>query len=173
MASGFWWRHETTVGNQNRSRAAAISRLLLCEDMLERPVHFGDVDLAAEQTTEEAILVEDSCVSCHSALHPIAASLFGFWWFDDRDDGEMRVYHPEREQLGPEYLSVEPVWFGLPIEAPVKLGWRIAEDDGFLACTVEGAVEGFLRRDAEPDEREFLAGLREDFSASEMHYTEL
>lgn len=173
MTSGFWWRHDTTVGNRNRSRAAAISRLLLCEDMLERPVHFGDVDLAADQSTEEAILVVDSCVSCHSALDPIAASLFGFWWFDNRDDGEMSVYHPEREQLGPEYLSVEPAWFGLPIEAPVELGWRIAEDDRFFACAVEGAVEAFLRRESEPDEREFLDGLRDDFTASDRRYTDL
>jgi hypothetical protein len=34
-------------------------------------------------------------------------------------------------------------------------------------------VEAFLRRESEPDEREFLDGLREDFAASDLRYTEL
>ncbi len=173
MTSGFWWRYDTTVGNRNRSRAAALSRLLLCQDMLDRPVVFGDIDLTDEDSTELAVLTEDTCVSCHSALDPIAASLFGFWWYDNKDDTEVSTYHPEREQLGAEYLSVEPAWFGLPLDGPVELGWRISEDDRFVRCAVQGAAQAFLRRDVETEERALVDGLQESFLAADLRYTGL
>ena len=42
--NGLWWRYTTTDSNMNRRRAAAISRLLLCEDYLVRPVAFSEAD---------------------------------------------------------------------------------------------------------------------------------
>ena len=40
--NGLWWRYVTSNSNMNRSRVAAISRILLCEDYLERPVSFSE-----------------------------------------------------------------------------------------------------------------------------------
>ena len=40
MSNGLWWRYYTTPNNYNRSRAAALSRLFLCEDFLLRPIKF-------------------------------------------------------------------------------------------------------------------------------------
>ena len=50
--NGLWWRYITNRSNMNRARAAAISRLLLCEDMLARPISFAgsDVDLSDLET---------------------------------------------------------------------------------------------------------------------------
>ena len=42
--NGLWWRYTTTDSNMNRTRAAAISRLLLCEDFMARPVSFAGDD---------------------------------------------------------------------------------------------------------------------------------
>ena len=47
MTNGVWWRYYTTPNNFGRTRAAAISRLLLCEDYLLRPISFESPSLCA------------------------------------------------------------------------------------------------------------------------------
>ena len=65
-----------------QGRAAALSRLLLCEDPLARPVssrHF--VTELGTASTENAIRQNPACTSCHATLDPLAASLLvsGGW----------------------------------------------------------------------------------------------
>ncbi|MFT4976410.1 MAG: hypothetical protein ACI8S6_002307, partial [Myxococcota bacterium] len=115
--NGLWWRHVTDESNANRRRAAAISRLLLCEDFLSRPISFSALDVAAvdEESAAAAIKEEPACAGCHSTLDPLAASLFGFWWFEEHNISETGYYHAEREALSDQILGTRPAWFGQPL----------------------------------------------------------
>lgn len=161
--NGLWWRYTTNTSNMNRGRSAAISRLLLCEDVLSRPV---DVSFAGATITdpEAAARTEPACLSCHASLDPVAASLFGFWWLNMYSTVEETRYHPEREQLY-EDLGVEPGWYGEPIEGLSELGWAVAQDPRFYRCAVESFAEGYWRRSPGVDDFDTIEAFRADFVA--------
>jgi len=111
--NGLWWRYYTTLQNLNRGRAAAISRLLLCEDMLSRPINLsGNVDAINSGNLSDAIRENPYCQGCHTTLDPLAANLFGFVVSVEQSGVEMAYYHPEREHYGADALGVTPAWFG-------------------------------------------------------------
>ena len=76
--NGLWWRYITTESNMNQGRAAAISRLLLCEDYLSRPITFtaADADVSDQRRPSRPTRTAWPAMS----LDPVAASLFGTWW---------------------------------------------------------------------------------------------
>ena len=166
--NGFWWRYVTNPSNMNRGRAATLSRLLLCQDILSRPVSLsGTVSLAEDAS--EALRTNPACVACHAAIEPLAASLFGFYWFTQYNKAEMTVYHPERELLGStsNYLSVPPEYFGVPINGLAGLGDAIVDDPRFDRCAVETASELLWRRDVdEVADFATVEALRDDFRLS-------
>ncbi len=143
--NGMWWRYTTTTANMNRRRASIISKLLLCEDYLARPVAFSEADTSSS-TTADAAKEDPYCLACHSSLDPIAASLFGFWWLSLYSEIEETTYHPEREALWDEYLGVAPGWYGKPISGLPDLGVSIALDSRFYACAVESMATTLWRR---------------------------
>jgi hypothetical protein len=149
MTNGLWWRYYTTPNNYNRSRAAALSRLFLCEDFLTRPISFEAVAILDRESLNEDIQTIPACVGCHSTLDPLAASLFGFWWFDIYTPVELNSYHAEREQMGPYYLETEMAWFGEPMADPADLGPLLAADPRYTRCAVEVAAKALWRRPAE------------------------
>jgi hypothetical protein len=160
--NGLWWRYFTTFFNQNRSRAAAISKLLLCEDLLNRPISFSENgDLLAAEDVTGMVLSEPTCQGCHVTIEPLAATLFGFWWMNDNSAPEMQTYHPEREVLGSVELGVEPSYFGKPIAGFAELGHAIAEDERFSRCAVQSMAEALWHRPV---------GLY-DFEALELAHT--
>lgn len=148
--NGLWWRYDTDVSNMNRRRVAAISRLLVCHDVLSRPVRLGD---SASEDIENAVQTDPACKTCHAALDPAAAALFGFWTVIEYSEVEHAHYHPERELLYDRYLGVEPASYGIPVSGPQALGQAIAEDPRFQACAVQRFSEGFLRRSTTREER--------------------
>jgi hypothetical protein len=163
MSNGLWWRYYTTPNNYNRSRAAALSRLFLCEDYLLRPIKFSAPALLDRESLNAATREVATCAGCHNTLDPLAANLFGFWWYDIYDTAEMTSYHPEREQLGADYLERDPAWYGIPMEGPVELGPYIAADDRFTRCTVERMAEALWRRSPDLDDFFTLDRLHLDF----------
>jgi len=160
--NGLWWRYTTTTANMNRRRAAIISKLLLCEDYLARPVAFSEADTSTT-TTADAAKEDPYCLACHSSLDPIAASLFGFWWLSLYSEIEETTYHPEREALWEEYLGVAPAWYGKPISGLPGLGVSIAQDSRFYSCAVESMAETLWRRETTNEDAALLEGLRVDF----------
>ncbi len=162
-SNGLWWRYTATQSNMNRARAAALSRLLLCEDYLTRPVSFGATDSAL--STEETARSDPYCLGCHSSLDPIAASLFGFWWLNQYSEPEQTYYHPEREILWESALGTGPAWFGTPISGLSELGYMVATDSRFYTCAVETFAEGLWRRQSDLDDVAQLEALREAFVA--------
>ena len=146
-SNGLWWRYFTTFFNQNRSRAAAISKLLLCEDLLSRPISFSDdTNLLESDDVTGMVLSEPTCQGCHVTIEPLASMLFGFWWIDDYSAPEMDTYHPEREVLGSRELNVEPNYFGKPIAGFGELGYAISSDDRFSRCAVTSMAESLWHR---------------------------
>ncbi len=160
--NGFYWRYVTNVSNKSRGRAAAVSRLLLCSDMLSRPIVF---QRGQALDPEEAVRTEAGCVGCHATLDPLAASMFGFWWTIQYNPYEMESYHRERERLGPELLGTEPGWYGTPTDGLVDLGWAISHDPRFTRCAAESFAEELWHRPTDIDDYGTMETLRADFEA--------
>jgi hypothetical protein len=165
--NGLWWRYTTTDSNMNRGRAAAISRLLLCEDFLERPISFSEADTTTE-STEARAHKDPYCLACHSSLDPVAASLFGFWWLALYSEIEETYYHPEREALWELLLDVAPGWYGTPISGLSDLGVSVASDSRFYTCAVETLAETLWRRPITNDDAVVLEDLRVQFLEADV-----
>jgi hypothetical protein len=163
--NGLWWRYATTLNNMNRGRAAAVSKLLLCHDFLQRPVVIQGLDEFTEEALLAATQEEPSCQSCHATLDPLAANFFGFWWYDVKDATELSSYHPEREPLGATYMDLTPAWFGQPLEGVAALGPVVAADPRFQRCIVEQMAEQLWHRPLTDADFNLLSASEEDFAA--------
>ena len=173
MTNGLWWRYYTTPNNFSRSRASALSRLFLCEDFLTRPISFESLALLDRESQNEAIQTVPACVGCHSTLDPLAASLFGFWWFDIYAPAELNAYHPEREMLGPYYLETEMAWFGAPMADAADLGPFVAADPRFRACAVKSLAAALWRRNPDLADFDTLQALQAEFEAAGLRHKAL
>lgn len=169
VSNGLWWRYQSTDSNANRKRANQVSRILLCNDYLLRPIDFDrDVNLLDAEAVQDAISTDPGCVNCHNSLDPIAASLFGFWAFNEQSWVESVSYHPDRELLYDDYLGVSPSWYGQPTDSLTHLGQQIAGDPRFPDCAVERVYTGFLRREADLADTDALTRHREAFLAGDL-----
>lgn len=168
--NGLWWRYTTTMFNFNRARGAAVSRLLLCQDFLDRPVTFSAApSLLDEDGTNTATRTDPSCLACHAPLDPIGAALFGFWDYDQYDVNELTRYHPEREPLYDSFLGVAPAWFGTPIAGLNELGPVIAADPRFIRCAAQSTAEALWRRPEELGDFDEIEGFRDALMANDLH----
>ncbi len=162
--TAFWWRYGSNLANKNRHRANAVTRVLLCDDFLARPVSFDVSEVLGDgDDVEEAILTDPSCLACHASLEPIASYLWGFFYYTTGSLTETRIYHPAREQLWREQSGVAPAWYGDPATGLADLGVQIAGDPRFPSCAVEQVASGFWRRPVGPSDQEELDALREVF----------
>ena len=166
-SNGFWWRYDTTAFNYNRTRAAAIARLVLCNDYLEFDIEFESPSLTDAEGTEEAIRTNASCVACHQTLDPLSSLFFGFWAYDLYDPLELSRYHPEREPLGPEYLQVDPAWFGTPVNSLSDLATVVPADRRFPACAVQTFSTAMWRRPTTEDDSTVQESLLAEFEAND------
>ena len=144
-----WLRYPSAGGNANRSRANALSKMLLCDDYLARPIVLNRA--AVDQLTvdpETAISTNASCQSCHSTLDPLASHFFGFFVYDDDDptEGGASTYRPEREQGWRSYSGKSPGYYGTPTGNLTELGAMIAQDQRFADCAVQTVWEGLTQR---------------------------
>ena len=173
VSNGMWMRYPTSESNMNRERVAALTRLLLCEDYLERPVSFSRTAGLDQEQTAAALQTEPACMGCHSSIEPMAATLFGFYPGIAYNAFELDTYHPEREPLGPSILGVEPAYFGQPIEGLEELGARIAGDRRFSRCTASSAAETLWRRPVTVDDYDTVEALRQALLDSGFSYRAL
>ncbi|MBM74894.1 MAG: hypothetical protein CMK59_05800 [Proteobacteria bacterium] len=173
--NGLWWRYTTDESNMNRGRAAAISRILLCEDPLIRPVSFSTLDIEdpSDNSVETTIQSNPACQSCHATLDPLASSLFGFWWLELYSAIEHSQYHPEREFLGSEYLGVEMSYFGSPMQGFSDLGGHIAADSRLYTCAVKTIAKALWKRPIQDDDAATLHEIWKRFAASNFSSHEL
>jgi hypothetical protein len=143
-----WQRNPSMGGNANRHRANAISKMLLCDDYLSRPIVLSRA--AVDQLTldpEDAINSNIGCQSCHSTLDPLAANFFGFFTYDDNMGIDQTIYRPENEENWKFYANKEPGYYGRPTANIDEFAREITQDGRFVDCAVRTAFEGFTQRD--------------------------
>lgn len=163
-STGMWWRFGSTESNANRKRANTLTRLLTCNDYLERPIEFDrSFDLSDADAVTEALTTNKACVGCHSTLDPVASYLYGFWYGQASNPEDASYYHPDREALWLSTTDVPPGWYGQPGYSLEDLGAQIAGDPRFVECAVETAWELMLRRDREVADQDALTAHREAF----------
>ncbi len=173
MSSGLWWRYSTTLNNYNRGRALAVARHLVCHNFLDRPVDFEGVDDFTTEALLQATREVPGCVTCHSAVDPIASSLFGFWAFNNKDPYEVTRYHPEKEPLGEHYLGQPSEFFGTPVDSAAMLGPTIAADARFTRCTVQRFSASLWRRDVSAADMARLDELERSFEDGDLRLASL
>ncbi len=162
--NAMWWRYGSTESNANRKRANAVSRILLCNDYLSRPIDFErTVDLLDSEAVLDALGSDPACVGCHSTLDPLASYFYGFYYFDDATTDELTRYHPEREALWATLTDIAPAYYGVPGYNLRDLGEQMAADPRLVECAVETAFELLLRRDRLTEDMATLTAHREAF----------
>lgn len=167
--NGLWWRYMTNGSNANRGRANAISRILLCDDYLGKPIEFDrSVNLLDQGAVNDALKTNEGCLACHSTLDPLASYLWGFYYFnyDSRDD--TTYYHPERETYWEGYTEVAPGYYGESGYDLTDLGRQIAADPRLPQCLVKQSYELLLQREAALADTQALSDLRESFLAHDL-----
>lgn len=183
-------RHDTTVSNQNRARANAISSSLLCFDFLDRDIEVdGSVDLSDPEAVNNAVRENTSCAACHQALDPLGQF---FWIYDVRRpanqlqdypragaDDRVRFYHPERVRLARRvFPDLRAGYFGQrePEDAfwSVKdLGAMIADDPRFTLCAARRFYSYLAQVPLDEVPLEVASELQSSFIASELDAKEL
>jgi len=154
-----WMRYPSEGGNANRHRANAVSKMLLCNDYLSRPVVLSRA--AVDQLTispENAINTNTSCQSCHASLDPLAAHFYGF--FPVNEDEMLGTYWPERESNWRMYANKEPAYYGTPTGSIAELGEMMADDSRMYECAVRTVMGSLEQRDI----------TDWDWSAMQKHY---
>ena len=169
VSNGLWWRYVTSVSNANRSRAAAISGLLLCTDLLGRPISFSaSPSLADEDGIATALQENSACVGCHVIVDPLAAALFGFYPSIDYNPEELGYYHPERELIYNDILDVEMAFYGQSLSSLTELGVVVASDARYSRCAAQSFARGLWRRPVELADFETITALDEAFLSADL-----
>ncbi len=163
--NGLWWRYPTDGFNMNRTRAAMVTKMLLCDDYLARPIDFTASENIIENT-ETATREDPSCLTCHASLDPLASSMFGFWWIEQFNPLEATYYHPERELMGMEMMGVSPAWYGTPVTGFAEVGQRLSEDLRFHQCTIQQSMEMLYRRNIDANDFSQLSDIQEIFQTN-------
>ncbi len=163
--STIWQRYPSMGGNANRHRANAVSKMLLCDDYLSRPIVLNRAQV--DQLTvdpEQAISTNVACQSCHSSLDPLSAHFFGFF-HEEQPDGlrAATLYLPEAEQGWRSYSGRSPGYYGVPTSGLEELGQRIAQDPRYYDCAVRTVFEGVLQRPVLPEDWTILQEHRAVF----------
>lgn len=164
-SNGFWWRYTTTYNNANRGRANAVSRILLCNNYLEREIAFDPtLDLTDEEAVLYAIRNDEGCLGCHATLDPLGAFFWGYYHENTNNVNDWAYYHPNREDLWEPFL-VAPAYYGKPGDDIADLGRAVAEDPRLISCVVQRSREALLQRPTDPADLDTLSRHRENFLA--------
>lgn len=167
--NSLWWRYMSTTSNANRGKANAISKILLCNDYLAKTVEFDrTVNLLDEDALNNALRTNPGCVACHHSLDPLAAFLWGSYYYDYDSPMDLRSYHPERENLWEDYAGVAPGFYGEPGHTLRDLGEMIAADSRYIECAAERVYSLMTQRDVTVDDAARLSGYREAFIANDL-----
>jgi hypothetical protein len=165
--NSMWWRYMSNTSNANRNRANAISRILLCNDYLSKPIEFDrSVNLLDDDAVRDALKTNPGCAACHHSLDPLASYLWGFYYVDYDSAQDTTNYHPEREFMWEETSGVPPGYYGQEGYILSDLGQQLAADPGLIECAVEQAYGIFLGRPPAVEDTARLTQHRESFVRS-------
>lgn len=169
-----WQRYPSMGGNANRHRANAVSKMLLCEDYLERPIVLNRAAIDQLTVDPEEAIASTGCQSCHATLDPLAAHFFGF--FEDEPSEALRtatLYRPENEEGWRAYADRSPGYYGKPTANLHELAVEIADDPRFVSCAVRVVWEGFTQREATDADWAELQAFEAHFRDADLRITPL
>ena len=145
--NGLWWRYNSTLTNAQRGRANVISKMLLCNDFLERRINVDrELNLLDEEGVFEALTTSPTCVSCHVDLDPLAANFWGLYRHFRFSLEEQFSYHPEREMHWVEQTGIGPAYFGSSITSLSDLGDSISQDPALYTCLVQRTMSQMIHQ---------------------------
>jgi hypothetical protein len=148
--NALYFRYSSCGQNHHRGRANALSRMLLCDNYLKRPIDFPrDIDLTDEEGVRDAVRENPACVACHASLDPLASFLFGF--ANDVGDDPQPFYDPGMADGWRDATGLAPAFHGVPGDDLTDLGHAIADDPRFLRCATTRVVEGLFGRAVDVD----------------------
>lgn len=162
-----WQKYPSAGVNSNRHRANQVSRILLCDDYLSRPVSFSRTQIDALTTGDPEDVIRDTplCQSCHASLDPLAANFFGFWWEVEGDRADQTLYRPEDEELWRDHAGRSPAYYGEAIHGIPELAARLSADTRLYRCATRTVMEGLTQRSVEEDlDWEEIEAHRADFA---------
>mgnify|MGYP001336255044 CR=1 FL=1 len=186
LSSGaLWLRHPSNGTNNHRGQAELIAESLLCSGFLGRDVPlFNNIDLSDEDAVKSALTTNESCVSCHQTLDPLASHLFGFVrmapggirksYDGDRCVKERGLCYPlseYRPQVANSYRKKtgrEPNFFGLPSTDLRTLATQIAADPRFSMCSARRFYAYFMQVDLDDIPDATATALQDAFIAGEL-----
>ena len=174
--SSLWMRHISSDTNHHRARANIVHTTWLCEDLSQRTLDLGPLDLSDPDAVDNALSTDPGCVGCHQTLDPLAASFTPF----DRyilpsevesayeagcvDDAcyPLRLYRPETEP-DRHALGLPPAALaGVATDDLGALGKALTEDPRFAPCVARQWASWMGQRplwDVPNDEVERLASV--------------
>jgi hypothetical protein len=186
LSSGaLWMRHPSNGTNNHRGQAELISEALLCSGFLGRDVPlFNNIDLSDEDAVKTALTTNESCVSCHQTLDPLASHLFGFVRVapsairkayaggDERcDKGQcypLAEYRPQAARSYRKKTGREPNFFGLASTDLRTLAEQIAADPRFSMCSARRFYGYFMQVDLDDIPDATATALQDAFIAGEL-----
>ncbi len=165
-----WQKYPSMGGNANRHRANAVSKMLLCDDYLERPIVLSRANIDQLTIDPELAIQSDTCQSCHATMDPLSAHFFGFFRYESDNMGirEATLYRPENEQGWREYANKSPGYYGRPTANLRELAESMVEDPRFADCAVQTAFEGFGQRTLTDSDWAEFSSIRDSFVANGM-----
>jgi hypothetical protein len=165
-----WQRYPSMGGNANRHRANAVSKMLLCDDYLARPIVLNRSNIDQLTVDPEVAILSDSCQSCHSSLDPLAAHFYGFYRYDSGDMGlrDSTRYLPENEEGWRDYANKPPAYYGRPTGNLPELADALVQDPRFADCAVRTAWEGLTQRELTDADWTEIQGVRDVFVSGDM-----
>jgi hypothetical protein len=168
-----WEKYPSMGDNANRHRANAVSKMLLCDDYLSRPIVLNRAAIDQLTIDPELAIATEGCQSCHSTLDPLAAHFFGWFRYDDPDgviDGT--TYWPDYEMEWVHYSGKSPGYYGTPTANMQELAESLAVDERFMKCAVETMFTGITQRVVEDEDWPELQTHLDVFQQTDMSIKE-
>ena len=147
VTNGFHNRFISQGVNAQRRRANEVSRILLCDNYLGRPIEFSrEEGISDQESTQNATQTKAACVSCHVSLDPLASHFWGFQWHSYGVYDQL-YYHPSKERYWQDATGQPPAYYGQQSNGLADLGHLIAADPRFSSCAVKQMMEFLFQED--------------------------
>ncbi|MCB9684594.1 MAG: DUF1549 domain-containing protein [Alphaproteobacteria bacterium] len=145
--NGLWWFRGAQIMNRQRARGNLVSRVLLCDDYLERLLPFTRQSFASDEAMGDAVNQDPACQACHATLDPLSAHFWGFYYDSISRPSIIATYHAEQEGMW-EGTTAPPGFMGQQSDGLGSLGALLQDDPRFATCFVDEAWSILSRTDA-------------------------
>ena len=148
--STLWMRHISSDTNHHRTRANFVHTTWLCEDLAQRTLDLGELDLSDPVAVSDALNNDPACIGCHETLDPIASAFAGFDRYilpaeieDAHEAGcvedapfcyPLNLYRPAQVPSHQDMALPPPGLAGVPVADLEGLAEALVSDSRFAPC---------------------------------------